>query len=1340
MGLLLKMHTTATSAGGGVSPFSVPLPPGRRFEHILLPLLAIAWLLFGASPVRASPQDIMAGAVKSYMAGHVLDAEQQLQSGLSTAASPTERWAMIDLLTDLCTYAFDYECIASSLKPMQEIGEKLAKPDITAAKSAYVYFFYFYLTNNTLYFKDNANLDFSLKLANPLANPVLAARLFLLNAAIVQDTGDFSSAHRYLDRAFASLLQVDPRSHSFEIATLLKSLIEEAVLNHDTARAWRWFTVANPLIEAGLPKSSYDYSDYLSVQVQLAERLDLNPDVTEAAMRSAIEATSRLQIRAALKSAALNTLAVNEAAEFSLRGDNESTRKAIQSAPLYLQKDELLKRGVFGNPIELMYATAEIFFDTLGGSQPDQRWRPLFQKLPDWILASDQQVESRIFGKTAMAFLDLKSDPQSAVRAILEASRADLAQFEVGRADIKAFPLPSLLDRVLLSVAALTVPPLPDKANADLLLGEMELIDRNPNYIVSDTLAAMSDQGSVEKQHVVHALLRLNDQQEKWEQDQLRSLVDRKNDPAQPGGAADFSAQFTAIEFANTEDRLRRAITEPATTLPKIEELQAALQPDEAFLGMAMGLRICVRKTTVQTFRYTFDPKQFGLDVKLLTAALSAQNQPSDVLDSQYPVSAALRLYHLIFDGTAECTKGIRHLVYFSPAQLTGVPISALLHDEPAKTKDGYDLGGAHWVLFDFAVSTVSSVREFLSARKLSLKLQGRTQGLNFLGIGDPTLGGSEYLKSLAPLPEARTEVLAISKEFGRGTNTVLGADATEEAFRSFPLDQYEVLHFATHGLLRDESNGVSEAALVFSPGDEKDPFNDGLLTARDVANLNLSARLIVLSACNTANVDLHLFGSQLQGLASSFAAAGTPTTIASEWAVNSEGSTMIMTRFYQLLLGPDHYNVAEALQKAMIALLQQRPSIAFAHPRFWAPFVVLGDGGEGIVNMPNGDLPLSKVQLSASGGEVLDLTVGKTAGSYFTSSIGPSVEGRHVSLIEASPPASWVVQDPKIGAGRIAGWKGTIYAGGYTWDGKSTPVVRAFSEKGKLLWEKPLTSRFQSAALSSVEAGPRGLFFVVAPFETSPDSIEFDVLRFDFSGKETGRREVTSRISATARNASLQVSFAAALSGDDLIVAVSYAPTAQTFFRSDFGYPSICNSGSGARLYKISGRTLSIENEITAPDLRINALQNTGGYLSFAGAQHELCGINAEKAVTGKVNADFKLNVVWKDDGPFFSHAVGVVQQGEDVIVAEQIEEPVAIPSYPGGYSAIISADPKFIPGTDANLSEMVAVRLGPEGVKEKIFLGNGLPQSANGIALLGKSVIIFGSNGFNPWKVTLH
>ncbi|MBN9544583.1 MAG: CHAT domain-containing protein [Alphaproteobacteria bacterium] len=1299
--------------------------------RILLTSLAALWLL--ALPARADTDAVLKNAALQYRQGRVLDAEAALTAALSSAANPGERWALANFLTDICAYSFDYACIVASQKSLSDAASVLNAPQVTAAKLVFVIAFQKYLEGDLEFFRKNGGLEFSLKIANPLADPAMATRLFLLNAALEQKAGDFSAAHRMIDRAFASFLRIDSGKDAFETAGLLKELISLALANHDAARALNWALIGEPIIRAGLSPASFDYADYLTITAQIAEILTITGDPARDALDKAMDATARLQIAPGLKDGLVSALAINQAALYGLRGDKAAMQAHLGASPYAARRAAIIARGGFSDFDELYYAAAEIFFDALGAKTPDPAWRPLFEKNPSWTLGTDLAAQQRIYTKVALALLNTKAAPEAARGMLKDAARESLAQFERGRGDIRAFALPTLLDRLSLAIAIGTMPPEPKAADADLLLSSLELLGRNPRYTVSDTLTVLAAQQTDTQRHAAHALLRLADRQKDWEARQLKALAARMA-ARQPFPAQDFTPQFTAQSFADSLARMTRGVNAPPTRLPSAGELQAALAADEAFIGIVQGVRVCVRRDGLWIQRMAVDSGQLILDVKLLSASLSAQNAPSAKLDAQYPAAAAMRLYHLLFDGLEPCLNGARHLIYFPPGEVAAIPLAALLREEPPKSEDGYDLSRAHWLILDYAVSTVTSVRDFLSARSLSRALARRPGGgLAFAGIGDPKLRGPAAgpMRDMPELPETGEEVTAIAKLFPAGTDLKLGDAASEENVRSLPLDQFQILHFATHGLLRDDIDGLSEAALVFTPEDTANPFDDGLLTASEVANLNLAARLVVLSACNTANFDPTIFTSQLQGLSSAFAAAGAPTTVASLWSVNSQTGMRLMVRFYQKLVAPDAPGVASALQQAMIETLREAPSPAFANPRFWAPFIVLGDGGIRIAKSlppPSRD---SRVEVSRGGGEIMAMA--DNGGVLVSSEIGPMENGRASSLIRGrdAGAVAWTIEDKQIGAGALAMGSDRNFAAGYVWREKSVPVLRAISKEGKLLWRTEIASRFDSAVIASLATAQESVFAVIAPLTSDPGKIEFDLVRLDFAGREMARRSVT-MTRPDARASTDRTIFASAVLGDSLYLTASYPPIIPGAIRNDFGFISVCHGGRGARAYKIKTGDLSVQQEADLTGLRIHGLQTDQGALIFAGSVPEGCAWNSEQALFGRLGTDLKPQTLWKDDGAFYGHLVSVTPEPGGYAAIADIAEPLDI-SQPSP----VNPAAKYPDGSGASLSETVLIRFDKRGgVREKLFLGNGLPQYSQGLIRTGAGgITVFGSDGFNPW-----
>jgi CHAT domain-containing protein len=120
---------------------------------------------------------------------------------------------------------------------------------------------------------------------------------------------------------------------------------------------------------------------------------------------------------------------------------------------------------------------------------------------------------------------------------------------------------------------------------------------------------------------------------------------------------------------------------------------------------------------------------------------------------------------------------------------------------------------------------------------------------------------------------------------------------------------------------------------------------DDGLLTASEVAQLKLNADWVVLSACNTASAETNKPGAEaLSGLARAFFYAGARSLVVSNWEVNSDSAVVLLTGTFAAIAADPKLSHAQALQKSMLAMIDnpQRPD--WADPKYWAPFVVVGE------------------------------------------------------------------------------------------------------------------------------------------------------------------------------------------------------------------------------------------------------------------------------------------------------------------------------------------------------------------------------------------------------------
>ena len=180
-----------------------------------------------------------------------------------------------------------------------------------------------------------------------------------------------------------------------------------------------------------------------------------------------------------------------------------------------------------------------------------------------------------------------------------------------------------------------------------------------------------------------------------------------------------------------------------------------------------------------------------------------------------------------------------------------------------------------------------------------------------------------EYLPQL---PGTRREAQQVAADLKADPADIkLGIAATETAVKQAKLDQYRIVYFATHGLIAGDletfAKDKAEPALALSIPVKPDDFDDGLLTASEIAQLKLDADWAVLSACNTAAEDKP--GAEaLSGLARAFFYAGARSLIVSHWSVSDEATARLMIGTFRASARDPRLSHAEALRQSMLAMI----------------------------------------------------------------------------------------------------------------------------------------------------------------------------------------------------------------------------------------------------------------------------------------------------------------------------------------------------------------------------------------------------------------------------------
>jgi CHAT domain-containing protein len=221
----------------------------------------------------------------------------------------------------------------------------------------------------------------------------------------------------------------------------------------------------------------------------------------------------------------------------------------------------------------------------------------------------------------------------------------------------------------------------------------------------------------------------------------------------------------------------------------------------------------------------------------------------------------------------------------------------------------------------------------------------GSARGMEIASLFRGAMADVEEVRNLARLPDTADELRAMASYLGADDGAIYLQDrATETVVKSLPLRENQVVAFATHGLLSGEIGDLAEPALVLSPPLEGSAHDDGLLTASEIGQLKLDAEWVILSACNTASGEAP--GAQgLSGLAKAFFYAGARALLVSHWPVDSQSATALTQGMFEELKAHPEIGRAEALRRSMFALAANDDYPYRAHPAFWAPFVVVGEG-----------------------------------------------------------------------------------------------------------------------------------------------------------------------------------------------------------------------------------------------------------------------------------------------------------------------------------------------------------------------------------------------------------
>ena len=407
----------------------------------------------------------------------------------------------------------------------------------------------------------------------------------------------------------------------------------------------------------------------------------------------------------------------------------------------------------------------------------------------------------------------------------------------------------------------------------------------------------------------------------------------------------------------------------------ELDEVRGALRPGEAYYKMmVIGERqyaIYATAETAKALRLDSTRRQMAADVAALRDSIVRIENDQAITDP-FDAVRARKLYGQLFGAVDGEIRGLKHLIFEPDGPMLQLPpylliteqagLDAYLARQARPDFDPFDMRGIAWLGRGREVSISVSPRSFLDMRAIAPSRAKRA----YLGVGTNSVAVSRPVAAVAdecdwPLTTWQAPIkpdeLAIGQAaFGAANSTIItGAAFTDTALLNNPeLNDYRILHFATHGLVTaPRPDCPPRPALVTSFGGQG---SDGLLSFREIFDLQLDADVVILSACDTAGAATSAASREagiatggnyaLDGLVRAFVGAGARSVVASHWPVpdDYDATNRLISGMIEAKPGQP---LANALRQAQQSLMDDATT---SHPFYWAAFIILGDGAKPLV------------------------------------------------------------------------------------------------------------------------------------------------------------------------------------------------------------------------------------------------------------------------------------------------------------------------------------------------------------------------------------------------------
>ncbi len=365
-----------------------------------------------------------------------------------------------------------------------------------------------------------------------------------------------------------------------------------------------------------------------------------------------------------------------------------------------------------------------------------------------------------------------------------------------------------------------------------------------------------------------------------------------------------------------------------------------------------------------------------------------------------FDLEVAYSLYRELLVPIKSGWETAEHLIIIAPGPLGQIPISVLPTQNVKLENNETELFSNYrkvpWLIRKVSIARLPSIFAFVSLRKMPV---GDPDRKAFVGFGDPLFNRKQlsmaavsneskemgllvrqnkmrvrgirvsnkgnldsskitsvHLEDLRRLPETAEEIKSIASILGADPqqDIFLGINASESRVKTMDLTDRRIIAFASHAMIPGDLDGLSQPAIALSSPTVTGEDEDGILTMEEILKLKLDADWVILSSCNSGASD-GKGAEALSGLGQAFFYAGTRALLVSMWPVETTSAEKLSTGLFRNQNENKEILRAEALRRSMLELIDG-PGLtdsntgkivaSYAHPIFWAPFILVGDNG----------------------------------------------------------------------------------------------------------------------------------------------------------------------------------------------------------------------------------------------------------------------------------------------------------------------------------------------------------------------------------------------------------